>query len=59
VEKGAREQLSLFAASPSPVEEALRKLAPDGMSPREALEALYSLKSLLQSGHIEDRNRFG
>ncbi len=31
---------------PSPVEEALKGLDPDGMSPREALEALYRLKGL-------------
>ena len=32
---------------PSPAEEALKGLDPDGMSPREALEALYRLKGLL------------
>ncbi|MDB5472384.1 MAG: mismatch repair protein MutS [Caulobacter sp.] len=31
---------------PSPAEEALKALEPDGMSPREALEALYRLKGL-------------
>ncbi|RYF93905.1 MAG: DNA mismatch repair protein MutS [Caulobacteraceae bacterium] len=31
---------------PSPAEEALKALDPDGMSPREALEALYRLKGL-------------
>jgi DNA mismatch repair protein MutS len=33
-------------AGPSPVEAALGALDPDSMSPREALEALYRLKSL-------------
>ena len=32
---------------PSPVEEALAALDPDGMSPREAMDALYRLKGLL------------
>jgi DNA mismatch repair protein MutS len=32
---------------PSPVEEALRGIAPDDLSPREALEALYRLRGLL------------
>jgi DNA mismatch repair protein MutS len=32
---------------PSPAEAALKGLDPDGMSPREALEALYRLKGLL------------
>ena len=49
------EDLPLFAAvaepearfGPSPVEEALKALDPDGMSPREALDALYKLKGLL------------
>ena len=49
------EDLPLFAAvaepeakyGPSPVEEALRALDPDGMSPREAMDALYRLKGLL------------
>jgi DNA mismatch repair protein MutS len=49
------EDLPLFAAvaepaahyGPSPVEEALKALDPDGMSPREAMDALYKLKGLL------------
>ena len=49
------DDLPLFAAvaepaaryGPSPAEDALRALEPDGMSPREAMEALYRLKSLL------------
>jgi DNA mismatch repair protein MutS len=40
-------QLGLFAPPlPSPVEEALRTIDPDAMSPREALDALYRLKKL-------------
>jgi DNA mismatch repair protein MutS len=39
-------QLGLFAAQPSVVERALEGIDPDAMSPREALEALYRLKSL-------------
>jgi len=49
------DDLPLFAATapaperaqPSRVEDALRALDPDGMSPREAMEALYRLKGLL------------
>ncbi|WP_300579152.1 DNA mismatch repair protein MutS [Phenylobacterium sp.] len=49
------EDLPLFALSvaepdvpgPSPVEEALRSLDLDGMSPREAMDALYRLKGQL------------
>ena len=41
-------QLGLFAPpAPSPVEEWVRALDPDTMSPREALEALYRLKNML------------
>jgi DNA mismatch repair protein MutS len=48
-------ELPLFAAAgpapvapsgPGPVETALAALDPDGMSPREAMEALYRLKGL-------------
>ncbi|WP_229238387.1 DNA mismatch repair protein MutS [Dyella amyloliquefaciens] len=39
-------QLGLFAAAPSVVERALEDIDPDAMTPREALEALYRLKSL-------------
>ncbi len=40
-------QLGLFAPSlPSPVEEALRTVDPDALSPREALALLYRLKQL-------------
>jgi DNA mismatch repair protein MutS len=46
-------QLSLFAPEaeptpPSPVLEALDRLNPDELTPREALEALYRLKSLAE-----------
>ena len=49
------DDLPLFAAvaepearyGPSKVEEALQVLDPDGMSPREAMEALYRLKGLM------------
>ncbi len=49
------DDLPLFAAvaepetryGPSKVEEALQVLDPDGMSPREAMDALYRLKGLL------------
>ena len=40
-------QLGLFdAPRKSPVEEALREIDPDSMSPRDALDALYRLKKL-------------
>jgi DNA mismatch repair protein MutS len=39
------QQFGLFDAAP-PALEALRGIDPDAMSPREALEALYRLKSL-------------
>jgi DNA mismatch repair protein MutS len=58
------EELPLFAAarpkshvakeSPSPVEQALTSLDPDAMSPREALDALYKLKTL--TGRADDRS---
>lgn len=37
-------------AKPDPVSEALTELAPDDMTPREALEALYQLKTLQAGG---------
>ncbi|HEX4872190.1 MAG TPA: DNA mismatch repair protein MutS [Nevskiaceae bacterium] len=40
-------QRSLFEAAPSVVEEALRALDVDGLSPREAQAALYRLRQLL------------
>jgi len=49
----AQAQIDLFAAAPapepvarSPVEDALRDINPDTLSPREALDALYRLKQL-------------
>jgi DNA mismatch repair protein MutS len=51
-------ELPLFAASapaaappagPGPVEQAVAELDPDGMSPREAMDALYRLKALARS----------
>ncbi len=44
----AQSQLGLFAPPlPSPAEEALRALDPDALTPREALDALYRLKTML------------
>jgi DNA mismatch repair protein MutS len=49
----AEAQIDLFAAAPetasaepSPVEAALSRLEPDMLTPKEALQALYDLKSL-------------
>jgi DNA mismatch repair protein MutS len=43
----ASPQLGLFAAAqPSAAERALDDIDPDALTPREALEALYRLKSL-------------
>jgi DNA mismatch repair protein MutS len=42
----ASPQLGLFAATPSAVERELENMDLDAISPREALEALYRLKSL-------------
>ena len=45
----ATPQMGLFAPSlPSPVEEALRAMDPDALSPRDALDRLYKLKKMLQ-----------
>jgi DNA mismatch repair protein MutS len=51
----SREQVDLFApppaaeaATPSAVEAALARLDPDALTPRDALDALYTLKKLLQ-----------
>jgi len=50
----SRQQVDLFAAppeaevtGPSAVEAALAQINPDALSPREALDALYSLQRLL------------
>ncbi|MEP6880656.1 MAG: DNA mismatch repair protein MutS, partial [Dokdonella sp.] len=41
-------QLGLFAPpAPSPIDEAMRALDPDAMSPRDALDALYRLKKMV------------
>jgi DNA mismatch repair protein MutS len=52
-QRAAGAQIDLFAAPPAPppressaIERALEALQPDTLSPREALEALYRLKSL-------------
>jgi len=52
--ENARAQVDLFAAppeeqasGPSPLEAALAQINPDALSPREALDALYSLQRLL------------
>ncbi len=42
----AEPQFPLFSATPHPLTEALESLDPDGLTPREALEALYRLKRL-------------
>ncbi|MBL0163302.1 MAG: DNA mismatch repair protein MutS [Xanthomonadales bacterium] len=45
---GSSPQLGLFAPpAPSPVEEVMRALDPDSMSPREALDALYRMRKML------------
>ena len=36
-------------SEPSPLEQALRTISPDAMTPKEALEALYRLKTMLDS----------
>jgi DNA mismatch repair protein MutS len=48
--EAASPQLPLFGAEPqpSPALEALRALEPDALTPREALEALYRLKGMLE-----------
>ncbi len=40
-------QNDLFASGPSAVERKLAEIAPDNLSPREALELLYALKKLM------------
>ena len=46
-EKG---QLPLFLRAESQVEEVLKDLDPDSMTPRQALEALYELRKTMESG---------
>jgi len=43
-------QSGLFDALPNPAVEALKKINPDNLSPREALEHLYRLKEILKRG---------
>jgi DNA mismatch repair protein MutS len=43
-------QSGLFDALPDPAVEALKKINPDHLSPREALEQLYRLKEILRKG---------
>ncbi|MEL1263963.1 DNA mismatch repair protein MutS [Pseudoxanthomonas putridarboris] len=43
----APQQFGLFAPTPSAAQEALAALDPDELTPKQALEALYRLKSLL------------
>ncbi len=43
----APQQFGLFAAAPSAAQDALAALDPDELTPKQALEALYRLKSLL------------
>jgi len=43
----APQQFGLFVATPSAAQEALAALDPDELTPKQALEALYRLKSLL------------
>ena len=40
------EQLALFAPRSSPIDDAMRDVDPDAMTPREALDVLYRLKKL-------------
>ncbi len=42
----AQQQIGLFSAPPSAVEERLKAIDPDKLSPKEALELLYELKKL-------------
>jgi len=44
------QQSGLFDALPNPAMEALKKINPDNLSPREALEQLYRLKELYIKG---------
>ena len=67
LEQGAsnsQAQVDLFAAPPAPalaapsaVESALAALNPDALSPREALDTLYQLKKLGDSGKPLDQTR--
>ena len=47
---GSPLQSGLFDALPNPALDALKKINPDNLSPREALEQLYRLKELYAKG---------
>ncbi|RYY73450.1 MAG: DNA mismatch repair protein MutS [Gammaproteobacteria bacterium] len=47
---GSPLQSGLFDALPDPALEALKKINPDNLTPREALEQLYRLKEILKKG---------
>ncbi|MGH1487070.1 MAG: DNA mismatch repair protein MutS [Cellvibrionaceae bacterium] len=49
VNTGAPHQNELFSSPPSPALEALEKVDPDDLSPRQALELLFHLKQLAKS----------
>ena len=40
-------QSDLFSAAPSPIEEAVAELDPDNLTPKQALDLIYSLKSMI------------
>jgi DNA mismatch repair protein MutS len=48
-DKAQRTLFESFAAKPSPVEEELRKLNPNEMTPLQALETLFKLKEMLRN----------
>ena len=43
----SRPKSGVSTKGPSPIETALKDVAPDALTPREALETLYRLKALL------------
>ncbi len=43
-------QLPLFARAESQIEEVLKGLEPDSMTPRQALEALYEIRRMMKNG---------
>ena len=43
-------QSGLFDALPNPVLDAIKKINPDNLTPREALEQLYRLKEIYSKG---------
>ena len=44
----APRQMSLFPRQESPLDEFLRTLDPDAMTPREALDTLYRIRELVK-----------